>query len=84
MKARSGPRATGGQSRAGGANDTAKPTMPVTAVNDRLRRLNQLERRLLGEECYCERGICASCVALVSIREERRELESPPVRGGRA
>ncbi|MBA3290233.1 MAG: hypothetical protein H0U17_01925 [Actinobacteria bacterium] len=37
MSQRTGPRATGGRSRAGGANDTAKPTMPVTAVKDRVR-----------------------------------------------
>ena len=74
----------GQRGRADEANDTAKPTMPVTAVKDHLRRLNQLERRLLGEECYCERGICASCVALTSIREERRQLESTSARGGRA
>ena len=58
-------------------NDTAKPTTAVTVVKVRLQRLNQLERRLLGEECYCERGICASCVALSAIREERRRLEHP-------
>ena len=81
------PRTTGGPADKHNTNSKRTSGGLVSAssvVKDHLRRLNQLERRLLGEECYCERGICASCVALTSIREERRQLESTSARGGRA
>jgi len=80
-----GPRATGGRGgRPRQPDDTTIVASPVTEIKNRLRRLAQLERLMLDEVCSCELGLCPSCVSLASIRVERRELESPPVRGGRA
>jgi len=62
--------------RADEANDTTIVASPVTEIKRRLRRLARLERQMLAEACTCELGLCPSCVALASIRVERRELES--------
>jgi len=61
--------------RAAEANDTAIVASPVTEIKNRLRRLDILEQRLLDEQCGCELGVCASCVALSAIRKERRQLQ---------
>lgn len=48
-------------------------------AEERIRRLREIETQLLQEECRCELGLCPSCTAIESIREERDRLEHPSV-----